>query len=600
MARLNNTTPEQQTSLAPQRGEGLRVRGGQSHSALREESSEHPTKPFTIAGKTTPHPQPFSPLGGGRSRRSASSVPRFNARITFRTSLAPQRGEGLRVRGGQSHGALREESSEHPTKPFTITGRTTPHPQPFSPLRGEGRSRRSAFPVQGFVHVRALLFLLVLGVLVSIAQAGPDQDMRFPAPEFRSGYTFPETTVPPATSETRQWIDVAVLAAALSLAAWLAVKRHSRRGIFWLMIFSLLYFGFYKQGCICPIGSIQNVALSLFNTNYALPVTVLIFFGLPLIFALFFGRVFCSSICALGAIQDLVAIKPIQLSRKVTVGLSVIPYAYLGLAVLLAATNTGFLICRYDPFIGFFRLTGNAPYLYLGAAFLIVGVFIARPYCRFFCPYGVLLGWMSRLSRWHLTITPTSCVNCRLCETSCPFDYIHKPNLGLAREARQTGVRRLAFLFLMLPVLIALGGWVGHRLSVPLSRYHSTVAVAEQILAETQNPALKLTLETKTFRSKGMTENELIKDAMTIRSQMNFGGWLVGGFIGLVFGLKLIGFSTVRTQKDYEVDRTHCFSCARCCTYCPNDPGYRSNFIPTPVAANVQPQKPVPEMAGQT
>lgn len=457
-------------------------------------------------------------------------------------------------------------------------------------------------------NIAALLFVVIALVTVSsVVGAAPDQEMRFPAPEFKSGYTFPETTVPPPTSETQQWIDVGVLAAALSLAAWLAVKRHSRRGLFWLMIFSLLYFGFYKQGCICPIGSIQNVALALFNSHYALPVTVLIFFGLPLLFALFFGRVFCSSICALGAIQDLVAIKPVQISRKISIGLSVIPYAYLGLAVLLAATNTGFLICHYDPFIGFFRLAGNAPYLYLGAAFLLVGVFIARPYCRFFCPYGVLLGLMSRLSRWHLTITPTNCVNCRLCEKSCPFDYIHKPNFGLARESRQVGVRRLGFLVLMLPVLIALCGWVGHRLSVPLSRYNSNVALAERILAEHQSPALEPTLETKTFRSKGMPEADLIQSALRIRAQMNVGGWIIGGFVGLVFGLKLIGFSTVRTQKDYEVDRTHCFSCARCCTYCPNDSGYKANFAVAPPAvpsaapdAVSQSATPALEPAGRT
>ncbi len=448
---------------------------------------------------------------------------------------------------------------------------------------------------------KLLLALLLFAVLPQPALAGADQEMRFPAPEFKSGYQFPATSVPAPTSEARQWIDVAVLAGALSLATWLAVKRHSRRGVFWLMIFSLAYFGFYKQGCICPIGSIQNVAFALFEPRYALPATVLIFFALPLVFSLFFGRVFCSSVCALGAIQDLVALKPLPLPRKVTVGLSVIPYAYLGLAILLAATDTGFLICRFDPFIGFFRLTGQAFYLSLGAAFLVLGVVVARPYCRFFCPYGVLLGWMSRLSRTHLTITPTNCVNCRLCETSCPFDYIHKPNVGLARESRPRGVRRLGYLFLMLPVLVGLGGWVGHRLSVPLSRYNSTVAVAEQVLLEKADPTRVPTLETKTFRSKGMTEPELIQNALRIRTRMNFGGWMVGGLIGLVCALKLIGFSTVRTQKDYEVDRTHCFSCARCCTYCPNDVGAqaaavaaRLSSVPPPGEARPVPPSPAP------
>ena len=405
-------------------------------------------------------------------------------------------------------------------------------------------------------------------------------EMNFPQPEFTGGYDFPLTTVPEPTSETKQWIDVAVLLAALGLASWLAVKRRSRRGLFWLMIFSLLYFGFIKEGCVCPIGAIQNVALGLFDSNYAVPITVTLFFVLPLLFALLFGRVFCASVCALGAIQDLVVIKPIQLPKKLTVALSMIPYAYIGAAILFAATNTGFVICRYDPFIGIFRLNGNAPYLYLGAGFLISGVFIARPYCRFFCPYGVLLGIMSRFSWKHLSITPSECIDCRLCEVSCPFDYIDKPNVGLQRENRKTGVRRLSFLFLMTPVLIVLGGWIGHRLSVPMSRYNNTVFLAEQVRAEKLNPALEETLETQTYRAMGLSETELMENARKIRSQMNMGGWILGGFLGLVFSMKLIGVSVSRTRKDYEVNKPTCFSCGRCCSYCPSDNMHRVNFIP--------------------
>jgi polyferredoxin len=425
-------------------------------------------------------------------------------------------------------------------------------------------------------RMRMLLALLFLFLAPSL---GADE-MRFPAPEFKSDYLFPETTTPGAVSTAREWVDLGIFTAALSLASWLAVKRRSRRGLFWLMIFSLGYFGFYKQGCICPIGSIQNIALSLGSTNYAVPLTVTLLFVLPLLFALFFGRVFCSSICALGAIQDLVILKPIQLPRKVTLALGVIPYVYLGMAVLFAATNTGFVICRYDPFISFFRLGGNAPYVLLGAGFLLAGIFIARPYCRFFCPYGVLLGLMSRFSRSHLTITPTTCVNCRLCEASCPFDYIEKPNAGLVREARGVGVRRLGYLFAMLPLLIFLGGWIGSQLAIPMSRYNRSVSLAEQILAEKSDPSIKPTLETDTFRAAALTQEELIASALKIRSTLKIGGSLLGGFLGLVLGIKLIGFSTVRTQTGYEVNKASCFSCARCCGYCPSDDIHKRNFIP--------------------
>ena len=405
-------------------------------------------------------------------------------------------------------------------------------------------------------------------------------EMNFPQPEFTSDYDFPLTTAPEPTSVTKQWIDVLVLFLALSLASWLAVKKRSRRGLFWLMVGSLIYFGFFKEGCVCPIGAIQNVALGLFDSNYAVPITVTIFFVMPLVFALLFGRVFCASVCALGAIQDLVVIKPITLPKKLTMALSMIPYVYIGTAILLAATGTGFIICRYDPFIGIFRLNGNAPYLYLGAGFLISGMFIARPYCRFFCPYGVLLGIMSRFSWKHLTITPSACIDCRLCEVSCPFDYIDKPNTGLQRENRQTGVRRLSFLLLMMPALILLGGWIGHRMSVPLSRYNNHVYLAEQVVAEKLDPTLEETLETQTYRAMGISEAELMTKADKVRSQMNMGGWILGGFLGMVFSLKLMGLSVSRGRKDYEVNKPTCFSCGRCCSYCPSDDMHGPNFVP--------------------
>ncbi|MBM3892484.1 MAG: hypothetical protein FJ388_25485, partial [Verrucomicrobia bacterium] len=51
---------------------------------------------------------------------------------------------------------------------------------------------------------------------------------RFPPPEFESGYKMPPTTTPPARAEWLGWLDVAVLAGALGLASYLALKKRSR------------------------------------------------------------------------------------------------------------------------------------------------------------------------------------------------------------------------------------------------------------------------------------------------------------------------------------------------------------------------------------
>ena len=269
-----------------------------------------------------------------------------------------------------------------------------------------------------------ILFVIVAWLIAgAAAMAAP----RFPPPDFESGYQLPKATYPAARAIWRDASDVAVLAAALSVAAWLALKKRSRNGMIALSIFSLAYFGFYRGGCICPIGAIQNVTLALASSRYAVPASAVLFFALPLAFALVFGRVFCGGVCPLGAIQDLVLIRPLTVPMPLQKALAVFPAVYLGAAVLFAWLDTMYLICRYDPFVAFFRLGGHFYMLVVGGIFLLVSLFVGRPYCRFACPYRVLLGLCSRVAWRHATVTPDQCIVCSLCEGECPFGAIRKP-----------------------------------------------------------------------------------------------------------------------------------------------------------------------------
>jgi len=250
---------------------------------------------------------------------------------------------------------------------------------------------------------------------------------RFPPPDFESGYQVPRPTYPDARAIWLDAADVAVLAAALSVAAWLALKKRSRNGMVALSVFSLAYFGFYRGGCICPIGAIQNVTLALADSRYAVPVSAVLFFVLPLLFALLFGRVFCGGVCPLGAMQDLALLRPVAVPLGAQKALGLLPVAYLGAAVLFSALGTMYLICRYDPFVAFFRFAGPFYMLVAGGIVLLLSTFIGRPYCRFLCPYRVLLGLCSRVAWRHATITPDECIVCSLCEGECPFGAIRKP-----------------------------------------------------------------------------------------------------------------------------------------------------------------------------
>ncbi len=394
---------------------------------------------------------------------------------------------------------------------------------------------------------------------------------RFPKPEFESGYVHPQTTTPTPRWIFREYFDVIVLIGALTLASYWSLKKRSRQAIFWLGIFSLLYFGFWREGCICPVGSIQNILYALINPSYAIPLTAIIFFVLPLVFTLFFGRSFCAAVCPLGAIQDVVVLRPKKVPEWAEKTLGIIPYIYLGATTLYVLTDSAFIICRLDPFVGFFRLNASFEMILFGIGFLMLGIFIARPYCRFLCPYGVLINWMSQFAKWSVTITPDECIQCRLCEDACPFGASRKPTPERIPEGLNIRKKRLVTLLAVSPLIILVLGWTFSRLNVPLSRLNSTVLLAEQIQLEDSGKVTETTIESRTFRSSGTPTTALFSEAKNIRDSFVQGGWWLGGFIGLVISLKLIGVSIVRSRKDYEPDSATCLSCARCFEYCPKE-----------------------------
>ncbi|MBN1820273.1 MAG: 4Fe-4S binding protein [Prolixibacteraceae bacterium] len=415
------------------------------------------------------------------------------------------------------------------------------------------------------------IYILLTFLLLFLSLQLPAQQQRFPKPEFDSGYEQPDPVTPEPRSGAMEYFDVAVLLAVLSLASYLVIRKRSRQGILWLSVFSMIYFGFYRNGCICSIGGIQNVTLTFFDATYAISVTALLFFLLPLVYALFFGRTFCAGACPLGAIQDLVIIKPLSMPRWLRKTLGIFPYLYLGLAVLYAATGTDFIICRYDPFIGIFRMDAPFHMIVLGIVFLLMGMFIARPYCRFLCPYGVLLNWMSKFSKWHMSITPSKCIQCKLCTTSCPFDAIDFPTEEKVTKSSRYDAKKFIIYAAVIPLWVLIGGFVGSKSHTYLSKAHPDVYLAELLI---QHPELKDdpdNIDIQTFLASGKTMDILVEDARLKRKEFYTGSWILGGFIGLVIGLTLLNQVVYRRKQDYTPNRGDCYSCGRCMDYCPVD-----------------------------
>ncbi|MBR1378545.1 MAG: 4Fe-4S binding protein [Bacteroidaceae bacterium] len=362
----------------------------------------------------------------------------------------------------------------------------------------------------------------------------------------------------------------------MSVVAWAIHRRRSRAAVFTVSIISVIYFGFIRSGCVCSVGSIQNVALALSplsdaGNTYHLPLVVLLVFILPLLFTLLFGRVFCAGVCPLGALQEIVNIRNFRISRAVTVALSIIPWIYLAFALLYAATRSQFIICRFDPFIGIFRMGGDWGMIVFGVLLLIMSVFIGRPFCQFLCPYGALLGVLANVSWMKIGVTKKQCINCKLCHNSCPVDAIRPPSDSKVGEDRLQGVKRLLMYAVLLPVLTVGVAWLMASGSNTLSMANRDVYLYNMVMQHEIHPDEEMTAEVEAFYEMGRDIGQLHDQVTEIQHYFHIFAMAAGALIGFVLGMKLINLSLKRTRRTYEIDHATCVACGKCFDYCPQN-----------------------------
>lgn len=411
-----------------------------------------------------------------------------------------------------------------------------------------------------------LVLLMVFGSFSWASQ-------RFPPPQFESDHTMPTTTAPPPDALWREFVDVAILATALGVAAYLVLVRRRRKAVLALVVLSLIYFGFWRQGCICAIGAIQNVTLALADGGYALPLVAGIFFLLPLLATVLFGRVFCAGVCPIGAIQDVVAIKPLRVPLWLDHSLALLAYLYLGAAVLLAATGSAWIICQYDPFVGLFRMSGTTIMLVTGGLFLVAGMFLARPYCRWLCPYGVVMSWIAPGAVWQPRIATSACTRCRLCSDGCPVNAIELPDEGpWPANERRRDRRRMLLLVLLVPLLAGAGTALGAWAAPMVARADQRVRLAERLASEQMGWVAGHTDATASFRARGDSFAELQAEVESLQVKFYRGTSILGGFMGLVVACKLVKHARRPRREEFSIDQARCLACARCFSLCPHHP----------------------------
>jgi polyferredoxin len=224
--------------------------------------------------------------------------------------------------------------------------------------------------------------------------------------------------------------------------------RTGKNRMFWIFaVIGLGYFGLIRGGCICPVGAVANVTTGLMTPERVGRATV-IFFLLPLAAAFFAGRIFCVTACPIGACQHLAAgRKPLILPGKINKILLFTAPLLLAAVCYQAIVASCMLICIIDPYkpVFFFGhawfkqsiawmagtscehralLVCTVPAWIIFAGVMILSRWLTRPFCRWLCPYGVLLGFFSAVGFRRRRITQEKCIKCLECRNSCPVQAI--------------------------------------------------------------------------------------------------------------------------------------------------------------------------------
>ena len=186
---------------------------------------------------------------------------------------------------------------------------------------------------------------------------------------------------------------------------------------------------------VCPFGAVESLGRLLFQGRF-IPKTGgsnLWVLGGVLASTLLFGSFFCGWLCPLGSIQEWIGKIGKKLWPKLYNRVSgtkadrILGYLRYGVLifVLVQTTRMVSLVFRsIDPYYALFHFwTGDVALTAFGVlAMVLVGsLFVHRPWCRWLCPFGAVLGLVQKLSPWKIRKGEDSCTACGLCSRACPM-----------------------------------------------------------------------------------------------------------------------------------------------------------------------------------
>ncbi|MDO8907579.1 MAG: 4Fe-4S binding protein [Pseudohongiella sp.] len=231
-----------------------------------------------------------------------------------------------------------------------------------------------------------------------------------------------------ASSSDVNWTRVLALLVIFALVMATFITKNAR--LRWLTLsVTLVYLGFFSGGflSVSHITNTINLGPSMILSD--IPLLMIVVF--TLVTTLIWGRVFCSTLCPFGAVQDFLSkLVPKRFQKTVPMAIHnkaiYIKYAILALIVVMAFVQGGVSIFQYfEPFGTLFFYSTSIVLWSILILILLASAVVKRFYCRYACPLGAALGVLSLISLSRIKRVQ-QCTACTVCEHACPTGAIER------------------------------------------------------------------------------------------------------------------------------------------------------------------------------
>jgi polyferredoxin len=188
---------------------------------------------------------------------------------------------------------------------------------------------------------------------------------------------------------------------------------------------------------LCPFGGVVTIYQYATAGTFVQKIhdSSFILMVIGFLLAILFGPVFCGWVCPFGSIQEWMGGIGRKLFKKRRYNhfiphkmdryLRYLRYAVLAWVIYMTAVTGKLIFADYDPYFALFNFWTSEVAVFglviLGLT-LLGSLFVERPWCKYACPYGAVLGLSNFLRLFKIRRTASTCKLDGACDINCPMN----------------------------------------------------------------------------------------------------------------------------------------------------------------------------------